>query len=1003
MWTLWSSTAALAGEVDLDGARWKALQPPEVPAAAPAPGPLVRGRDVRLETVDDGLRIEARWTLDAAESGWFEGALIDAGVHLESVTWNGRDADVATVDGKVRVVGQVTGRTEVVLRAVIPGDPARTALPLNLLAAPRGSVRWDGDGVASVTSSEPVVKVGGEFWTGASALSVQMRPDTPTAAKQDLVLATAAVGLSVGDAEAQGQARLVWTVRQGKLDTVRFRVSGVGSDLQVTGANLRRWSRGGDVVTVELQESASAQISLLATWSAAVPAGSETSLVVPSAEPMDVFRVERSLQVSRDGDLEVIPDAAGWEAVAASQLPEWGEGLVQGTPVGAFTTSASGSAPRVRLLRLELVEQPPVMVDVAQHTVVLTAHGRTLTRTLLEVRNERASHLRVVPPPGATFLGARVSGETAFPVVDAQEGWLLPLERSVETVEGLLSFTVEVILLGDEADWSKKEERSIPLPRVDASVAATRTTVHLPPGYESRLEEGEGTYVEAFSEGEGLTYGFGVGDVGAAQADDLYNQAVDAWMSNRFEEAQGYLDDLGGMGASNENLRRLQSNLDVVEGRADTDDIASRRVKEQARARALEDERRLSEWERKADEEEKKGNYAEAEVYYKASLEVGKKLDKLEQKESVEQKAKNVELEQRLSSLEFSASNALSVDADKDVGNYDVVLEGDELKVKRKKSAPKASSNSSGWLGSLGDGKGGGGSSSGSFGWASEPDEAEAAYEVLDDSVVAFDFEDIDVNGELRGPLYEIFGRDNEPMPPVELEPVPEKAPEPLYREQDNRDAPVTGGSAGRVGGSVEGVVGGISFSGTKTLYGASASEGIPAEEPMPSPIEPAMVEDVYDRSSPDTTGAWVDEGISGGFVTIGGADSGSDGVADDYDEDGDYGKLEVERYDSMPVSRSYESVVQKQASRGRGFSLPRPSLGMKKEAPAPMAAEAPSSAPSDAPTDQLEALPEPKVEAIAVGVVIPAGGQVLRFQELLLPADAAPSVVIRAREPRRP
>ena len=63
-----------------------------------------------------------------------------------------------------------------------------------------------------------------------------------------------------------------------------------------------------------------------------------------------------------------------------------------------------------------------------------------------------------------------------------------------------------------------------------------------------------------------------------------------------------------------------------------------------------------------------------------------------------------------------------------------------------------------------------------------------------------------------------------------------------------------------------------------------------------------------------------------------------------------------------------------------------------------------PEAPPADAPAEALAeapvGLPEPKVTASAVSVVVPTMGEAVRYQRLLLPADAVHTVELWAREP---
>ena len=71
------------------------------------------------------------------------------------------------------------------------------------------------------------------------------------------------------------------------------------------------------------------------------------------------------------------------------------------------------------------------------------------------------------------------------------------------------------------------------------------------------------------------------------------------------------------------------------------DAAAERRIKEQAKARAVDDYQRQEKTKQKAEEYRASGEYDKAEAEYEKALEIGERLALLEQEESVEQKRTN--------------------------------------------------------------------------------------------------------------------------------------------------------------------------------------------------------------------------------------------------------------------------------------------------------------------------------------------------------------------------
>ncbi|NCG18241.1 MAG: hypothetical protein GWP91_04415 [Rhodobacterales bacterium] len=695
------------------------MQPQERIEEGPPPVAIV-WREVSLAPRQEEVNFEASWRLIAGEPRWVAFRLAGAGVQLTQATLNGAPLLVEEREGGPWMVGWIDGPMEIVVRGVAAGDARQGPVLLDLMEAAAGTVEVDWDKPAEVLGSGAVVSVGEQFWTGAKGLSIGVGSSTSQGNRGTLVVADVGLGLTVGEGAWSASARLRWEVRQGEVSEVAFEIEGSAADLEVTGPSVAAWKRTGNRVVVTLLEPETRLVRLAAHWSGTVPKGEEASLEVPTIRP-EAFRVSSSLQLARDGDLEVIPALVGWQSISHQALPEWGKDLTLGAPTASYTTSKASSG-SVTLIRFTPVAGPPTFVDVATITAAATADGRVLMRAHYAVRNDRAAHLRITPPAGAKVVGARVAGQTASVGIDG-DTWLIPLEKSVETVEGLLSFPVEVTLLLDETSWTRREERSIAVPQVNAPVAVMRATLHLPPGFESQLADGAGDSVDAFSEGEGLSYGAGTGQSAAAEV--AMQNAVSAWMSNDFDAAQGYLEDLEDLDAFDANAQRLQSNLSVINGeQAGQFDVAmERRVKEQAKARAFKDVAKQEEVLEEAEAASLSGDYAAAELAYREALDLGGKLDKLEQSESVEVSSSNMIIEEKAKEAKKSESaSKKSAASEKAARNrkFSYKFSDEDVEEDESEVILSFADDNLGGLGAVGTGKGGGGG--GNFGrGVSEP------------------------------------------------------------------------------------------------------------------------------------------------------------------------------------------------------------------------------------------------------------------------------------------
>ncbi len=649
---VFSVDPAWSADVELSGERWRTLQSAghrETPPVTP-PRPALGRLRAALDVDGTGVGFVAAYDVWVPVPGWWHLPVVSADVRLEALTFRGDPVPTSprVVDGSVVAAFWVPGDGVLEVRGHLPGpvvEPRALGLPLA-----GGVVSVEGDAQVEVVGGVPL----GDRRFGIGDRALAVAPAPPRRDEGTLVFGEVAVGLTVGEEEVAGKAALRWRISRGSLARVAFALPGAPEDLEIEGPQVASWRRAGERVVVDLLGDEGALVQVAARWSERLPAGDEVTLAIPSPRLEGTFRGTTALQLARDGQLEVVPRTE-LPGVAASALPDWARGLVEGASAGAYLGAADAVGdPAATVYRVVPAQGPPTLVDVAHHTVATTADGRVLMRSHLAVRNDRGDFLRFTPPPGLQVVATLVAGEPVR--VSYDDGTLLiPLARSVETVEGLLTFPIEVSLLGEREAWSGREARALPLPELGAEVAVSRATVFLPPRYRPRRPR-SARIVEAFTEGQGISYGFATGDVRAAKADALFRQAVAAWMKNDFDDARGYLDDLDVLGADNEDVGRLRSNLAYVMGEAEVADVAqARRVKDLARARASKqvvEQRKVLE---EAEQKEAEGDYAAAEEAYGRALSIGGVLQQVAPDEDLEYARQAQELTDKLADVKKRA------------------------------------------------------------------------------------------------------------------------------------------------------------------------------------------------------------------------------------------------------------------------------------------------------------------------------------------------------------
>ncbi len=667
------ATELRPGQVELSGPRFHALtaEPERPPRHAWA-----RSRELDLTVEPEGLRIHGRWTLHAERATYFAGDLLPIRAHLLRATWNGKPAGLWRGERGPVVVGWVEEPVTLEVDAFLPG--ASDSAELELLEAVAGTVRVHSPTPLRVTASDGsvVLRDGDRFVTGAGAL----RLAAPVAGAVDsdtVAFATAGIGLTVDDAAVETRARVIFTVRRGALARLTLQATGFGSDLDVTGPNVASFARRGDELAIELRAPVTTTTTLELTATTPIPSGAESALPLPGLASADAFRFESALTLARTGEVDAVPNLTGGAPLAVQALPEWASGLVTGTPTAAFRLNDGGAAGRLDCFRFVPVPAPPVRVEIADLRYVTAADGATLLRARYEVTNERAAVLEVRPPRGAQPVGAWVAGREV-PLGVVGNRLRIPLKRSVETADGLLTFPVVLVLAAPGERWSRREERDLPLPVVAAPVSVTQITVGLPRGYRSLLEPGERAVVHRFTRSEEV--GFGLADDAAlAQADALYADALDAWNRNDFSRAEQRLSELDALGAASTNQYGLASNLALLRppttpepagspgskalgpakksgtekpSPAPPADAQSRRIRAQARARATDHKTKQRAAQERARVLRDQGEYDAAAAEYEQALEATEQLYQLDEDESASNAHVAAELEGELEAVQ---------------------------------------------------------------------------------------------------------------------------------------------------------------------------------------------------------------------------------------------------------------------------------------------------------------------------------------------------------------
>lgn len=482
------------------------------------------------------------------------------------------------------------------------------------------------------------------------ALALQWKPAAPPAPRPGRLLAEAAVGLRVAAEGAEGRAVLRYQALHEPVTEVSVRLEGPIDGFEVRGPVVRRARQERGRLVVELIEPTVGPFAFEVAFRGPAPQG-PAPLLVPEADRVSGWV---SLHAPQSGFLE--RTAQGMELVAPQALPLWGHDLAPGTLQAAWSYEGRPPSLSVRAQQWDPLDSPGTFVDTAAYEVAAVAHGRTLTRARLSVRNDKGQHLRIALPPQSTLLVARVAGQ---PVEVARDGeqLLVPLEKSIETLSGLISFPVEVTYLSAVPPWSRRGTVELALPVVDAPISDLRWSLTLPPGLAARRADSPARLTSPLVPLPGAAPAQEpLADRREEASVELWSRAYSAYKSNDFESANTLLEQSLSYDSSNAAAKDLLGNVRVFQDSGGKEkkkaegeeDEQTRRIKAMARARSQSAQAEQQVLLERAASSYRAGDLDEATAIYESALEITEDLAQLEDEDTYVQKAQASALREQL-------------------------------------------------------------------------------------------------------------------------------------------------------------------------------------------------------------------------------------------------------------------------------------------------------------------------------------------------------------------
>ena len=346
-------------------------------------------------------------------------------------------------------------------------------------------------------------------------LEITWQPPRPPVHRDARVETESHVGWTLAD--GVHQVRAVLEVRLWGGETEQFDLAlPAGADrVHVTGPDVREVRRDGAGVRLFLRGPVRQRTRLAVTFE--VPRPATGHMTLPAFGIAGARHGGGTLAVAGGGGAVVLEmDAPGLAPMPLHDLPATTRGLLSAPPVYAYRLSGPWEA-RVDLVGMAEFPVRETLVDSALATVLYRPDGQVMTKMLYQVRNRARQYMAVDLPAGSRLVVVRVSEEQTSAVRGPGRTIFVPLEKSVLTTAGLVSFPVEIVTMRRAEPLAAKGRFRLTLPRTDLPVAYARCALMLPEGMTTRAWSGPLRRTDAWSsETAELEFEYGRGHLAKA-------------------------------------------------------------------------------------------------------------------------------------------------------------------------------------------------------------------------------------------------------------------------------------------------------------------------------------------------------------------------------------------------------------------------------------------------------------------------------------------------------
>jgi len=190
-----------------------------------------------------------------------------------------------------------------------------------------------------------------------------------------------------------------------------------------------------------------------------------------------------SLEVEVKGIESLVP-------IDATELPGGLSGKARYPILYAFRFSKHPYSGTLGVIRHQEVEVLTATIDTVNIVTLFTDDGKSATRLIYEIRNNKQQYIKINLPKDAVIKSAFLDNEPVKPAVNEAGQILIPLKKSGAGSDRV-SFSVELIYFSTIPEMDKKGKMTTVFPKADIPASEMLVSLYLPRDYKYKDFEGD--------------------------------------------------------------------------------------------------------------------------------------------------------------------------------------------------------------------------------------------------------------------------------------------------------------------------------------------------------------------------------------------------------------------------------------------------------------------------------------------------------------------------------